>query len=806
MRNELNTIEQIERYLRHEMTAEEKLQFEKEINSNPALKKSVEQQRQLIEGLKTISLKNKAKKAHKKYTIGKKLWRYGGAGLGIIAIIAGSYFISTRLSSSDSDSSQAYTLPELNENGEKLWADADKYLPYQFFTIDGSKDTVLQTEDGIVMAIPAGAFLDESGNPVKGEINFEVKEAINSNDIMKAGLNTRSGDQLLETGGMFYMNARKDGKSLKIDPSKGIYTEVPTDDVKPGMQLYEGKRMADGTIDWVNPKPLEKYLIPVDIHSLNFYPPNYEDTLSVLSKRYDDKKYKDSLYYSYASLFDEKNPEFYSIAINYTEDKVKTDTVFYQNESYLKGRNIFKQECSSCHHPTKSIVGPPLKGALDRWTKAGVRNEIYNWIKNPKKTYDAGIPYVRNLVQIYVSKGLPLMTGHKITNEEISLVLDYANNYNSTEDFSGINPAKIEAIWNNKFNRTLLATREFEERLKVIHQTCNNAVLDIYVNNLDKKLCKIDSMAANIAGGYSDQFLAFAQRGDGRIKDGQGHLEKLKKYYENRAKAVTQAMKKVEKEFWDKDQKDRNKFAEKNVDFAIKDGQRAVTNLVQEYVINHKEAVRQLGYTSVPGPTYGAVVTVVGWNNLDKAVLESVLTRTTLDYTDPITGKKAIIKYEEFTATIKDRNNYDAAFVYLIPDQLDSYMRMEEKNNNYSEKLNELFKHELVCVAYKGKHAYYQYIETVAPGKVDQIELKAVSNKELDKQLGKIKQYKHKQSLLTELSFRHIQQKENLRQKEVQSIVEFRERMKNVVFPCMMNEPIGKPATDTLKIDSVRAK
>ncbi|MEJ0083218.1 MAG: hypothetical protein WDM78_20225 [Puia sp.] len=82
------------------------------------------------------------------------------------------------------------------------------------------------------------------------------------------------------------MDARKDGEVLMINPANGIYAEVPTDSVKPGMQLFSGRRMPDGRIDWINPGPLEHSLVPVDIQSLNFYPPHYLDSLKRWGLRY----------------------------------------------------------------------------------------------------------------------------------------------------------------------------------------------------------------------------------------------------------------------------------------------------------------------------------------------------------------------------------------------------------------------------------------------------------------------------------------------------------------------------------------
>jgi hypothetical protein len=59
-----------------------------------------------------------------------------------------------------------------------------------------------------------------------------------------------------------------------------------------------------------------------------------------------------------------------------------------------------------------------------------------------------------------------------------------------------IDPAVIKTIRTPVFQNTLIATRAFQKRLQTIYQTCDNTVLEIYINNLQKNLFELDSMAA----------------------------------------------------------------------------------------------------------------------------------------------------------------------------------------------------------------------------------------------------------------------------------------------------------------------
>ncbi len=729
MRKELELIETIENYLKGNLSETDKVAFEKKINENPELKKEVELQKQILKGIERTGLKQSAKQGFKKHKFNKGLKNWGLGGLAVAVIALSSVFVYNNVAKSEHKENAAYDLPELNEQGEKLWSDADKYLEPQNFELNADQDTVVETADGIVIAIPANSFLDANGQPAKGKIQLEVKEALNASDIMKAGLNTKSGDKLLETGGMFYINARQDGASLKIDSKNPLYAEVPTDEVKPGMQLFEGKRLADGSIDWVNPKPIVKDLIPVDILSLNFYPPNYLDSLKSWGYNKKDKKFTDSLYYSFASYF---------------------------TEEYNK-----LLEAEAVNH--------------------------MNWLFNKAAN------------NIYSQQDRLDTTGYKPINNNLF-----------TGPF-GINPSKIKAIWNEKFQNTLLATREFEERLPFIFRTCDNEVLDMYINNLDKNLSSIDSMVAQPFNnlpqateewdGYKKgypEFLKFAARGDGKVKNGNTNVRLLKAYYEQKSKMYADAIAKTQNEFWQKQVDANLKAEEKRANYSEKDIVRLEDNFKKELNVNLDEAYRQLGKKR-PRPTpeapYGVHITTTGWLNVDTYVIESTLTRTTLDYTDPQTGKKAVIKYEPLTVSISDYKNYDRVLVYLLPEELNSFMRVANKNEVFEEKLNELMTYKMICIAYKGEESFYFSQDNVKPGSLS-VSLVKTTNADIKTNVNKISKRSQSKAMNDELNYFAFEKEEAKRQVELEKINELTNKIRPVIFPCMPAPVYDTTATE----------
>lgn len=106
-----------------------------------------------------------------------------------------------------------------------------------------------------------------------------------------------------------------------------------------------------------------------------------------------------------------------------------TITLFFTvNASFAQpdGAKLFKANCAACHKPDKDLVGPALKGALERWE--GNEEMLMLWVKNPQKALETGDQQVKKLYDEWSPKG-GMMTPQSLNDEEIMAVFAYADAY-----------------------------------------------------------------------------------------------------------------------------------------------------------------------------------------------------------------------------------------------------------------------------------------------------------------------------------------------------------------------------------------
>jgi mono/diheme cytochrome c family protein len=91
-----------------------------------------------------------------------------------------------------------------------------------------------------------------------------------------------------------------------------------------------------------------------------------------------------------------------------------------ESAALSKGKNLFQQNCQSCHSLDKDLTGPALRGFTQRGPWENKEN-IYAWIKNPS-AFMANNDYTKNLKAQYGSV-MPSFPG--LTTAEIDEIVNY---------------------------------------------------------------------------------------------------------------------------------------------------------------------------------------------------------------------------------------------------------------------------------------------------------------------------------------------------------------------------------------------
>lgn len=136
-------------------------------------------------------------------------------------------------------------------------------LEDQVFTINNDMSTTIEGKDGTKLEIPANAFVDPFGNPVKGKVDITLKEAVTTKDIVLGGMYTVTEDgAILESKGMINVSALQGNTELELNGNSEIIVELPTT-YEDGFQYFEGEHV-NGELKWTNPTPMDNEKITTD--------------------------------------------------------------------------------------------------------------------------------------------------------------------------------------------------------------------------------------------------------------------------------------------------------------------------------------------------------------------------------------------------------------------------------------------------------------------------------------------------------------------------------------------------------------
>lgn len=783
----------IDHYLSGELSAEQHQAFELELNTNPTLREELELQSNLLEATKRAAIRAEVKSTARSYFYTKLLkWSLGGLSvIALSALLLFAFLPNNEATNSTLavDEKTDINIPQLEE--KELIPNLDR----EIFLWNG-EDSLFFSKSGVLVSVPRGTFLKDSAN-YTGEVVIEWQEAVDGATIMMSGLSTMADSNLLETQGMFSFRATdKEGNLLEVNPEVGIYVQVPVDEIKTGMQLYDGKLNKEGIINWVNPVPLEKIPVSVPMSELDFYPKGYEDTLDKL-KLNTSKKYRDSLYLACE-----------------TNDSKKV----------LSGKFLFEKNCATCHHPNKDGTGPKLRDVRTKWKENGAPKEaIYEWVKNWQVAYDK-YDYAKEIATLtptamsifeHLNNGdinkifdyidFEYRLNNNVTNNDDNLLITVVNIDTSSSEvtttsvigessYIHIPPSNVLSFWKPEFDNTILATREFERRMQKLHGLCKEELLDLYIKNIDKPMYYVDSM---IARKGHKQFEVFAAERVGWVDLGNAHLKKLTEFYKKGISDLKSQLKQWEKTAIEQGKLFSKELAKARIEESIRTASMNEATIQQETSFNlgAKTNVQNQNMAILNASTLISIrqaTRSVGFRinnnnaikNVDRLVAEA--TRARKSFSGTYNNVRIEMKYNPISFQVNNIDEYTTIYAYLLPDKLNSYQRLNSKGGKFDYSLNEKISYSLVIIGINKTGFHYYEIKQVKAGELGSLDLLMTDEELVRTKLMKLNSARNNSSkpLSDELNWLKLEQMKYKFQRLSQERGLFLERMRKVVFPC----------------------
>ena len=300
----------------------------------------------------------------------------------------------------------------------------------------------------------------------------------------------------------------------------------------------------------------------------------------------------------------------------------------------------------------------------------------------------------------------------------------------------GVNPAIIKTIKNKKFQKTLIATRQFEERLKIMFKICRTDMVDVYVHNLDKNLWELDSIASSLLDDnvYQKDFKKFAAQKWTKIKEPNKNLKLLKRFYEKRLQSIKKQL-----------TNQRNKVVKANNNRA-----KEAKSLIGDYkkLLNRREAYRMTGY--------GFTMTTTGWINIDRGT------------------RPKNWEYRPLEFIVTNNESFNRVYGYVIYTSIKSLYRLNTKDSKtfYVGRENQremiMPKNEKaigIVVAYRKDQPFFKVTEFQTNDQTElRFNLQKTTKKDIKRALSKFNTGQSENSILEDLRYMDKIHLEEIRQ------------------------------------------
>lgn len=249
MRQELQNIEYIERYLENDLNNAEKRKFEQHMKEDAGFKAAVNLQRQVVNQLKEEAFLLDVADYHQEFIQpSKKGWRLSPWWiiLPVLTLISVSLIWHFMPSSETSIplTTEQVVLPSTIETVTAAPAQLKAFeIAFISKKVSARKGAVIQLKKSkSTLYIPKGAVVDQNGNPVKGAYELQYRELRDRADMAFSGLpmNYKNQDPAegLNSVGILEVRAFKDGEELQIAPNKALSLDYEVNKRAKDLDLY----------------------------------------------------------------------------------------------------------------------------------------------------------------------------------------------------------------------------------------------------------------------------------------------------------------------------------------------------------------------------------------------------------------------------------------------------------------------------------------------------------------------------------------------------------------------------------------
>lgn len=337
------------------------------------------------------------------------------------------------------------------------------------------------------------------------------------------------------------------------------------------------------------------------------------------------------------------------------------------------------------------------------------------------------------------------------TSEEGSLDAALGNT-----ETCGIDPAIIKTIKSDEFQNTLIATREFETRLQTIFKTCRDDILEIYIQNLDKDLWELDSMAGAALGeqDQSSDFYGYFKQGLTNVENGGSNGALLKAYYHRRLTEI----------------KAQLEAAKAKAMTALQAKNEVAQQVADEYkeLLWKREKYRM--------DKYGFDWTETGWINVDVGTIPK-------DW-----------RPQRLEMIVDGGKDYDRVHTYVVYTSIKSLYRLNSSDNetfyvgNHEKKQMLMPKKKLaiaISIAYKGEASFLAVKEFETGTEQDiRLALKSSTTAEISAAIQRYDSYEQENRIDKDLEYMALFAQEKKRQEKLKSERDFIGRLWRKSYPC----------------------